>query len=128
LSWRRQNELAEQYIKALQIKTSDADKAIRLLSGGNQQKCILARWLASSPRLLILDEPTRGIDIGAKGEIAALIDRLRQQGMSLVVISSEIEELVRLCGRIAILRDRHKISEVEGGDVSERVILQRIAG
>jgi simple sugar transport system ATP-binding protein len=127
LSWRRQNALAEQYIKALQIKTSDADKPIRLLSGGNQQKCLLARWLASSPRLLILDEPTRGIDIGAKSEIAALIDRLRADGMSLMVISSEIEELVRLCDRVAILRDRKKIGEVAGDDVNERAIFQRIA-
>ena len=128
LSWRKQNALADQYIKALSIKTSDADKPIRLLSGGNQQKCILARWLASSPQLLILDEPTRGIDVGAKGEIAALVDRLRGQGMSLLVISSEIEELVRLCGRVVVMRDRQKIAEVEGVDVSEQGILQRIAG
>ncbi|MDB5328137.1 MAG: sugar transporter ATP-binding protein, partial [Phycisphaerales bacterium] len=128
LSWSTQNALAEQYIRALSIKTPDADKPIRLLSGGNQQKCILARWLASSPKLLILDEPTRGIDIGAKAEIAALVDRLRDEGMSLLVISSEIEELVRMCGRVAVLRDRHKIAEVEGADLSERGILQRIAG
>jgi galactofuranose transport system ATP-binding protein len=128
LSWRKQNALAEQYIQLLRIKNSDADKPIRLLSGGNQQKCILARWLASSPRLLILDEPTRGIDIGAKGEIAALIDQLREQGMSLLVISSEIEELVRVCSRVVILRDRRKIGELQGGDVSEVAIFQRIAG
>ena len=128
ISWKRQSELAHQYIRALSIKTSDAEKPIRLLSGGNQQKCILARWLASSPRLLILDEPTRGIDIGAKSEIAALVDRLRDEGMSLMVISSEIEELVRLCNKIVILRDRRKVGEVEGGDVNEAAIYQRIAG
>jgi len=128
LSWAAQNELADKYIKALAIKTSDANKPIRLLSGGNQQKCILARWMASSPRLLILDEPTRGIDIGAKAEIAALIDRLSDEGMSLLVISSEIEELVRLCGRVAVMRDRRKIAEAEGAEVTERGILQRIAG
>jgi len=128
ISWASQHAMAEKYIKALAIKTSDADKPIRLLSGGNQQKCILARWLACSPRLLILDEPTRGIDIGAKAEIAALVDRLREQGMSLLVISSEIEELVRLCGRVVVMRDRAKIAEVTGAEVSERGILQRIAG
>lgn len=128
ISWKKQNELAEQYIKALAIKTPDADKAIRLLSGGNQQKCILARWLASDPQLLIVDEPTRGIDIGAKAEIAALIDKLRERGMSLMVISSEIEELVRLCNRVTVLRDRKKIGDLAGADVSEKGILQRIAG
>lgn len=128
LSARRQNALADQYIRALSIKTPDAEKPIRLLSGGNQQKCILARWLASSPRLLILDEPTRGIDIGAKGEIAALVDRLRSEGLSLLVISSEIDELVRMCGRVVVLRDRRKIGEVDGANVSENGILQRIAG
>jgi simple sugar transport system ATP-binding protein len=128
LSLRRQKEIAERYIVALRIKTSDAEKPIRLLSGGNQQKCILARWLASSPELLILDEPTRGIDVGAKGEIAALVDKLRQEGMSLLVISSELEELVRMCQRTVILRDRRKIGEFGGSEISERNILQRIAG
>jgi simple sugar transport system ATP-binding protein len=128
LSLRRQKEIADRYIKALRIKTTDAEKPIRLLSGGNQQKCILARWLASSPEFLILDEPTRGIDVGAKGEIAALVDKLREEGMSLLVISSEVEELVRMCQRTVILRDRRKIGELSGSEVSERAILQRIAG
>ena len=128
LSLRRQQEIADYYIKALRIKTPDAEKPIRLLSGGNQQKCILARWLASSPRLLILDEPTRGIDVGAKEEIASLIDQLSAKGMSLLVISSEVEELVRMCHRTIILRDRKKIGELSGPEVTERNILQRIAG
>jgi simple sugar transport system ATP-binding protein len=77
---------------------------------------------------LIVDEPTRGIDVGAKAEIATMIDRLREQGMSLLVISSEIDELVRLCGRVVILRDRHKIGEVSGANVGEQAIFHRIAG
>jgi simple sugar transport system ATP-binding protein len=128
LPLRKQQEIADRYIKALRIKTTDAEKPIRLLSGGNQQKCLLARWLASSPQLLILDEPTRGIDVGAKAEIAALVDKLREEGMSLLVISSEVEELVRMCQRTVILRDRRKIGELAGAEVSERNILQRIAG
>jgi len=128
LSLRKQQEIADGYIKLLRIKTSDAEKPIRLLSGGNQQKCILARWLASKPRLLILDEPTRGIDVGAKAEIAALIDQLSDEGMSLLVISSEVEELVRMCHRLIVLRDRRKIGELQGADVTEQSILKRIAG
>jgi monosaccharide-transporting ATPase len=128
LTLRRQKEIAERYIKALRIKTANSEQPIRLLSGGNQQKCLLARWLASSPELLILDEPTRGIDVGAKGEVAALVDKLRREGMSLLVISSEVEELVQMCQRTVILRDRRKVGELSGSEVSERNILQRIAG
>ena len=99
ISQRTQRKLADKYIAALRIATSDAEKPIRLLSGGNQQKAILARWLASSPKLLILDEPTRGTDIGAKAEIHSLITKLCREGMSLLFISSELEEVAALCAR-----------------------------
>jgi simple sugar transport system ATP-binding protein len=125
---RKQRRLAQEYIAALRIATPDAEKPVRLLSGGNQQKAILARWLASSPTLLILDEPTRGIDVGAKAEIAALIDDLRGRGMSLLFISSEVEEVAALCARVVVLRDRRKVGELAGAELSVQSILTRVAG
>src|SRR5687768_1317788 len=106
LSPRKQRELASTYIRLLAIATPDAEMLVKNLSGGNQQKVILARWLASNPRLLILDEPTRGIDVGAKAEIQKLILQLAGEGKSILFISSELEEVVRCCGRVAVLRDR----------------------
>src|SRR5690606_10217338 len=106
---RKQQELADHYIKALNIRTPDADKPIGQLSGGNQQKVILARWLASRPKVLIVDEPTRGIDVGAKAEIEKLIAELCGDGMGIVFISSEIEETVRNCHRVVILRDGRRV-------------------
>ena len=92
-------QLAEHYIRALNIKTADAETPIRNLSGGNQQKVLLARWLAMQPKLIILDEPTRGIDVGAKAEIEKLISSLREKGMAVLFISSELEEVVRVSSR-----------------------------
>ena len=127
LSRRRQDELAEHYIKALNISTPHAEQAIRNLSGGNQQKALIARWLASNPRLLILDEPTRGIDVGAKAEIQKLILELCREGMAVLFISSELEETVRVSDRVAVLRDRHKIAELQGDEISEGRIMHTIA-
>src|SRR6185436_1010085 len=109
--WRRisrgeQEKITWTLIKALNVKTADAETPIKFLSGGNQQKAILARWLASNPKLLILDEPTRGIDVGAKFEIAKYVEDLRQKGMSIIFISSELEEVARGCQRVVVLRDR----------------------
>ena len=128
LSRREQNEIAERFIKALQIKTPHAEQPIRLLSGGNQQKVLLARWLANQPRLLILDEPTRGIDIGAKAEIEKLIASLREQGLAVLFISSELEEVVRTCDKVLVLRDRAPIGELSSTQLSEAAIMQTIAG
>jgi simple sugar transport system ATP-binding protein len=128
LSRRKQEELAEHYVKALGIATPHAEQSIRNLSGGNQQKALIARWLASNPRLLILDEPTRGIDVGAKAEIQKLILELCREGMAVLFISSELEETVRCSDRVAVLRDRQKIGELEGERISEEAILQTIAG
>jgi len=100
---------------------------VKLLSGGNQQKAILARWLLTEPRLLILDEPTRGIDVGAKFEIAKLMDSLRSEGMSILFISSELEEVVRSSRRVAVLRDRRKVAELTGEEISEERIMSAIA-
>ncbi|MBK3745486.1 sugar ABC transporter ATP-binding protein [Paraburkholderia aspalathi] len=128
LSRREQNALADKYIKALDIRTTDREKPIGQLSGGNQQKAILARWLAINPRFLILDEPTRGIDVGAHAEIIRLISDLCEQGMSLLVVSSELEELVIYSSRILVLRDRVHVNELSGDDISADNIVSAIAG
>ncbi|HEX6706819.1 MAG TPA: sugar ABC transporter ATP-binding protein [Albitalea sp.] len=111
-----QGAMAERFVKALGIKTADIDTPIARLSGGNQQKALLARWLATHPELLILDEPTRGIDVAAKQEIMDEILRLAGEGMAVLFISSEIDEVVRVSDRIAVLRDRRKVGELQGGD------------
>jgi simple sugar transport system ATP-binding protein len=115
LSAGEQSRLAENFVRALGIKTADIDTPIGLLSGGNQQKALLARWLATQPRLLILDEPTRGIDVAAKQEIMDEIARLAGEGMAVLFISSEIEEVLRVSHRIAVLRDRRKVGELPAG-------------
>ena len=124
---RRQDELAASYIEALNIKTPNADAPVRNLSGGNQQKVLLARWLAIAPRLLILDEPTRGIDVGAKAEIQKLVFSLAENGMSVVFISAELEEVLRLSNRIVVLRDRQKVADLVNEDLSLDYLLALIA-
>ena len=127
LSRAKQREIADRYINALRIATPDAEKPVKLLSGGNQQKVILARWLLTEPRLIILDEPTRGIDVGAKFEIAKLMDTLAAQGMSILFISSELEEVVRSSRRVVVLRDRKKVGELTGERISEQNVMAMIA-
>lgn len=116
-----QAAMAERFVKALSIKTRDIDTPIALLSGGNQQKALLARWLATQPRLLILDEPTRGIDVAAKQEIMDEILRLAGDGMSVLFISSEIEEVLRVSQRVVVLRDRRKVGELPAGSDEQHV-------
>jgi len=127
LSVQKQYEIAEKYINLLNISTPSADQPVKNLSGGNQQKVILARWLATNPRLLILDEPTRGIDVGAKAEIQKLVLLLAEEGKSCLFISSELEEVLRTSHRIVVLRDKKKINEFTG-EVGEREIMHAIAG
>ncbi|HCE45165.1 MAG TPA: sugar ABC transporter ATP-binding protein [Lentisphaeria bacterium] len=124
---KEQYALADKFIKALGIKTPDADQLIKNLSGGNQQKALLARWLAMEPRLFMLDEPTRGIDVGAKAEIEKVMDELCEKGMALLFISSEMEEVSRNCDRVMVLRDRRKIGEISGEDISLQAIMKMIA-
>lgn len=128
ISRAQQNEIADDYIKRLDIRTSDREKRIGELSGGNQQKVILARWLAMNPRFLILDEPTRGIDVGAHAEILHLIHDLVAKGMSILVISSELEEIVAVSDRVIVLRDREHVSELRGDEISAADIMKAIAG
>jgi monosaccharide-transporting ATPase len=128
LSQKTQEELADKYIELLGISTPSADQPVMNLSGGNQQKVLLARWLATDPRLLILDEPTRGIDVGAKAEIEKLMRSLRDQGMAILFISSELEEIVRDCQRVVVLRDRTKVGELTGSEINEHAVMRTIAG
>ncbi len=127
LSHKQKAALADGFIKSLDIRPADRERPIKFLSGGNQQKAILARWLATDPRLLILDEPTRGIDIGAHAEILKMIERLCSQGMSLIVISSELEELTAVAHRVIVLSDRRHVAELKGEDVTADNIMQAIA-
>jgi simple sugar transport system ATP-binding protein len=131
-SWRRlsiseQEKLADRFINSLGIKTPSREQIVRNLSGGNQQKVLLARWLATEPRLFILDEPTRGIDVGAKAEIEKLIQSLRQDGLAVLFISSELEEVVRQSQRVVVLRDRRKVDELTEAAISEQAIMESIA-
>ena len=115
-------------IEDFEIKAPGPDAQIRGLSGGNQQKVILGRWLLTQPDFLILDEPTRGIDIGTKTEIQKLVLKLAEDGMSVVFISSEIEEMLRTCSRMAVLRDGEKVGELAEGELSQDSIMKAIAG
>ena len=125
---RQQRALVEEFRERLRITMTDAERPVRELSGGNQQKVILARWLAANPKVLLLDEPTRGIDVGAKFEIANLIERLRQDGLAFVFVSSELEEVVRSCSRVIVLRDRAQVGVLAGEEVDEGRIMALIAG
>jgi simple sugar transport system ATP-binding protein len=127
LAMQQQYEIADRYIELLNIATPSADQPVKNLSGGNQQKVILARWLATNPQILILDEPTRGIDVGAKAEIQKLVLSLAEEGKSCVFISSELEEVLRTSHRIVVLRDREKVTEFSD-EVDEHTLMQSMAG
>lgn len=124
---KKQEEMADKYIKALNVVTVDANKPIKFLSGGNQQKVLLARWLCTNPELLILDEPTRGIDIGAKSEIQKMMLDLSSKGMSFIFISSEMEEVIRSSDKVVVFKDNRKIKELFGNEITEKNILNSIA-
>lgn len=128
MSHQEQSELAEKYIKLLGIATPNAEKKVGELSGGNQQKVILARWMATDPEVLILDEPTRGIDVGAKAEIQRLMLEMCGEGVSVIFISSELDEIIRCSNRIVVMRDREKVGEVDGESCTQQTILNIIAG
>ena len=122
------NQFAEEYIKLLEIKTASADTPIKSLSGGNQQKVILARWLLTHPEYLILDEPTRGIDIGTKVEIQKLVLKLAAEGMSVTFISSETDEMLRTCSRLIVMRDLKVVGELSGDELNQVKVMETIAG
>jgi len=122
------NKFADEYIKLLSIKTASADTPIKSLSGGNQQKVILARWLLTHPEYLILDEPTRGIDVGTKVDIQKLVLKLASEGMSVTFISSEMDEMLRTCSRLIVMRDRRVVGELTGDDLNQNKVMGTIAG
>jgi galactofuranose transport system ATP-binding protein len=124
---RTADELVQRWISALDIRPANPDALLSNLSGGNQQKVLLARWLLTEPRLLILDEPTRGIDVGAKAQIQKLVADLAGDGMAVLFISAELEEVLRLSDRVAVLRDRHKIAELPRAEASLAQVLELIA-
>lgn len=121
-------KIAQEYIKLLEIKTASSETPIKSLSGGNQQKVILARWLLTHPEYLILDEPTRGIDVGTKVEIQKLVLKLASEGMSVTFISSETDEMLRTCSRLIVMRDRAVVGELSGADLTQNKVMSTIAG
>ncbi len=128
LSRKQQEEFTDKYIEMLQIKTASRETPIKSLSGGNQQKVIIGRWLLTNPDFLILDEPTRGIDVGTKTEIQKLVVKLAEQGMAVVFISSEIEEMLRTCDRMVVMRDGAKVGELSEEEMNQSTIMSTIAG
>jgi len=123
----RQQEIVARFIKRLGIKCAGPHQKIRELSGGNQQKVLLARWLCMNPKLLLLDEPTRGIDVGAKAEIQSLIRELADGGLAVLMISSEIEEIVEGCDRVVVLRDGRTVAELPRAALSEDAVMAAMA-
>ena len=123
---RTERRIAGEYVRRLNVRTPSVDQEVGKLSGGNQQKVVLARWLATEPRLLILDEPTRGIDVAAKQEIMNEILKLARGGLAVLFISSEMEEVVRVSDRIVVMRDRSKVGELPGNS-SEQAVFHMIA-
>jgi ribose transport system ATP-binding protein len=123
----RQDEAVARFMRRLGIKASSAEQKVRELSGGNQQKVLLARWLCKNPKFLLLDEPTRGIDIGAKGEIQALINELAESGLGVLMISSELEELVEGSSRVVVMRDGRCVAELRGAEISQEQIIRAMA-
>ena len=124
---RKQTEIVDKYMQRLGIKASSADQKIRELSGGNQQKVLLARWLCKNPKFFIMDEPTRGIDIGAKAEIQKLVNELAETGLGVLMISSELEELVEGSSRVVVMRDGELVAELSGKEISQDSIINAMA-
>jgi len=128
LSKKEQEELTDRFIEILNIKAADREVPVKQLSGGNQQKVIIARWLLTNPDFFILDEPTRGIDVGTKSEIQRMIVDLAEQGKAVIFISSEVEEMLRICNRMVIMRDTSKVGELKDDEITQENIMKSIAG
>ncbi|MCW2862787.1 MAG: sugar transporter ATP-binding protein, partial [Actinoallomurus sp.] len=121
------DRMVDIFIRRLQIKATSPHQKVSELSSGNQQKVLLARWLAMRPKVLLLDEPTRGIDVGAKAELQDLLDELAVNGLAILLISSDLEELVSGCDRVVVLRDGAVAAELTGLDVTEEGIIAAMA-
>jgi monosaccharide-transporting ATPase len=127
VSEKEQDELVDRFIQSLGIKASSPDQPVRELSGGNQQKVLLARWLCMNPKVLILDEPTRGIDVGAKAEIQKLVDDLAVEGLGVILISSELEEITEGSDRVVALRDGAVVGVLSGEEITEGKLMGVLA-
>ena len=125
---RSERSLTREYFDRLRVRAPSIDAPLAGLSGGNQQKVVLARWLAAHSRVLILDEPTRGVDVGAKAEIQALIDETAEGGVGVLLISSELEELVEGSARVVVLRDGRSVAELRGAEITQAAVLRAMAG
>jgi ABC-type sugar transport system ATPase subunit len=128
LDYAREKTIATDYFERLRVKAASLDAPVNSLSGGNQQKVVLAKWLARGGRLLIVDEPTRGVDVGAKAAIHALIDDLARQGMAVILISSELPEVINLSTRILVMREGRLAGELSRKDASQDAVLRLMAG
>ena len=124
ISSRRENAFARDYVEEFRIKTSSIEKPIYQLSGGNQQKALLARWLSAKPEILILDEPTKGIDVGAKAEIYRMICDVAAQGVAVILVSSELPEIIGLSDRIVVMRNQRVAGELDGRTATEEQVLR----
>ncbi|MBV9920563.1 MAG: sugar ABC transporter ATP-binding protein, partial [Pseudonocardia sp.] len=124
---KRQAEVVDRFTKAIGVKCSSPEQPIRELSGGNQQKVLLARWLCTNPKLLIVDEPTRGIDVGAKRDIQVLVRQLADEGLAVLLISSELEEIIADSNRVVTLRDGRSVAELRGDEITEGALMQAMA-
>jgi ABC-type sugar transport system ATPase subunit len=124
VSGRRERQLARDSISQLGVKTNGTEAMITSLSGGNQQKCIIARWLRTNPKVLLLDDPTRGVDVGAKAELYKLIDQLCRAGLGLIVTSSELPELITLCDRVLVLCEGRLTGELKRGELTEQRMME----
>jgi ribose transport system ATP-binding protein len=127
VSRKRQDAIVDTFMKRLRIKASSADQRVGDLSGGNQQKVLLARLLCTQPKVLLLDEPTRGIDVGAKAEVQGLVDELASEGLGVVLISSEFDEVIEGSDSIVVLREGRVVTELHGADVNEAALLSALA-
>ena len=114
----------DSYIKNLKIRTSGRDQKIKNLSGGNQQKVVFAKWLETNPKILILDEPTRGVDVGAKKEIYEVINELKKQGVAIILVSSELAEVIGVADRVAVIHNQKLVKIYEGKNITQEEVLK----
>ena len=128
LSKQKRKAIVDRYVDMLSIKTSSNDKLVCQLSGGNQQKVVIAKWLAAKPKVLILDEPTRGIDVGAKADIYKIIDRLAQQGIAIIIISSELNEVINICDHVAVMFAGRINKILDKSEATQETILKYATG
>jgi rhamnose transport system ATP-binding protein len=125
---RRERALARQFMERLRIKATSPSQVVRSLSGGNQQKVVLSKWLAAEPRILILDEPTHGVDVGTKADVHRTISHLASEGLTILLISSELLEVLGMSDRILVMREGRLVAEIDRKDATEERVIAAAAG